>query len=75
MIAVVTNIYLEFVFLPVYNHSCDLLVHENQDGDQQSRYGSCKVHPPGVSAKRSNKPASVWTRWLEEERRHYLKQY
>lgn len=34
MIAVNMNIYLEFVFFPVHNHSCDLLVHENQDGDQ-----------------------------------------
>ena len=28
MIAVVTNIYLEFVFLPVNDDGCDLLVHE-----------------------------------------------
>lgn len=67
----VMNIYLEFVFFPVHDHSCDLLVHENQNGDQQSRNSSCKVHPPGVSSEWWNKPTSVWTCWLEEEREHF----
>lgn len=68
MMAVNMNIYLEFVFFPVHNHSCDLLVHENQDGNQQSRYGCCEVHPPGVPAEGGNKPPSVWTRRLEREK-------
>lgn len=57
------------MFFPVHNHSCDLLVHENQNGDQQSRDSSCKIHPPGVSSKWWNKPTAIWTCWLEEERK------
>lgn len=65
------NTYFEFMFLPVYNHSCDLLVHENQNGDQQSWDGSCEVHPPGVSSKGWDKPTPVWTCWLEEKRKQF----
>lgn len=69
MITIITNIYLEFMLLPVYNHSCDLLVHENENGDQQSGDNSCQVHPPGVFSKWWDKPTAVRTRWLEEERK------
>lgn len=72
MIIVIMNIHLEFMFFPVYNHSCDLLVHENQNGDQQSWDSSCKVHPPGVSSKWWNKPTTVWTCWLEEEKKQTI---
>lgn len=69
MITIITNIYLEFMLLPVYNNSCDLLVHENENGDQQSRDSSRKVHPPGVFSKWRHKPTTVRTCWLEEERK------
>lgn len=72
MITIITNIYLEFMLLPVYNNSCDLLVHENENGDQQSRDGSRKVHPPGVFSKWRHKPTAVRTCWLEEERKQSI---
>lgn len=63
------------MFFSVYNHSCNLLVHENQYSDQQSRDSSGKAHPPGVFSKRWNKPTSVWTCWLEKDRGHFSENY
>lgn len=63
------------MFFSVYNHSCNLLVHENQYSDQQSWDSSGKAHPPGVFSKRWNKPTSVWTCWLEKDRGHFSENY
>lgn len=73
MITVFISIYLEFMLLPVYNHSCDLLVHENENGDQQSGDNSRQGHPPGVFSKWRDKPTAVWTCWLEEERKQSIR--
>lgn len=60
---------LEFVLLPVDDDGGDLLVHKDQNGDQQSRDGGRQVHPPRVAAERGNEPAPVWTRGLWTEGR------
>jgi len=56
--------YLKLVLLAIYNDSGDLLIHEEQDGDQQGRQSCCQVHPPGVPSERWHKPATVWACWL-----------
>lgn len=55
---------LQLVLLPVDNHSSNLLVHEDQYGDQQGRKSRCNVDPPRVSSKGGNKPAPFGTCWL-----------
>lgn len=62
------------MFFPVYNDRSDLLVHENQDGDQQRWDSGSQVHPPGISSKRGDKPASIRTCWLRAERQHFSEQ-
>lgn len=57
---------LEFVLFPVDDHSRDLLIHEDEDGDKQSGERSSQVHPPGVASERRNKPASQWIGGLED---------
>lgn len=52
------------MFLPVDNHSCDLLIHEYQDGDQQGGKSRGQVNPPGVPSEGGHKPAPLRTRWL-----------
>lgn len=52
------------MLLPVDNHSCDLLIHEQQDGDQQGGKSRGQVNPPGVSSEGGHKPAPLGTRWL-----------
>lgn len=52
------------MLLPVDNHSCDLLIHEYQDGDQQGGKSRGQVNPPGVSSEGGHKPAPLRTRWL-----------
>lgn len=52
------------MLLPVDNHSCDLLIHEYQDGDQQGGKSRGQGDPPGVSSKEGHKPAPLRTRWL-----------
>lgn len=49
----------QFMLLPVDNDGCDLLVHEDQDGDQESRERAGQVDPPWILAKREHKPPSV----------------
>lgn len=59
------HVYLEFVLLAIDDDSGDLLIHEEQDGDQQGWQSSCQVHPPGVTSERWHKPATVWACWLK----------
>lgn len=53
--------HLKFVLLPVDNDSSYLLVHKDEDGDEESGKEGGQVHPPWVSTKRGHKPATVWT--------------
>ena len=41
-------IYLQFVFFPIHNDSCNLLIHEDQDKGQDGRNGCGRNCPPGV---------------------------
>lgn len=65
---------LKFMFFPVDNDSCYLLVHEDKNSHQQSRDGSCKVNPPGISSKWWNEPASVGTGRLRGQRQKHINQ-
>ena len=51
-----SNTHLELVLLPVDNDGGDLLVHEDENGDQQG--GQCRrqAHPPGVASERGDEP-------------------
>ena len=54
------SVNLEFVFLPVDNDGCDLLIHEDEDDSQQSGDNSSKDHPHGqVGVERVDEPASL----------------
>lgn len=59
-----TGPYLEFVFLPVDDDSCNLLVHEDEDGTKQSWDYCNDCSPPGVGPQRVDEPASVISGWL-----------
>ena len=65
--------YLKFVLLTVHNDSADLLVHEDENGDQQGGDKAGQVHPPWVLSKRHHQPATVRaSRLLEEESPFYF---
>ena len=53
------SVNLEFVFLPVDNDGCDLLVHEDEDGGEESRRDGSYGTPPRVSAERRDDPGPV----------------
>lgn len=59
---------LQSVFPAVEDDCCDLLVHEDKDGQQQSRQGSCHTQPPGVGSKRGHQPITTRECGLEEDR-------
>lgn len=62
--------YLQSVLLPVDDDSCDLLVHENQDGRQQRGEDGGQCEPPRVfTAHGVDEPLTVTTRWLMSERK------
>ncbi len=52
---------LQFVFFAVDDDGADLLVHEDEDGDQESRNGAGKIPPPGVLTERHDEPAPIRT--------------
>lgn len=56
--------YLEFVLLAVDNDGADLLVHENEDGDEERRDGAGHVNPPRVLTERHHQPAATRSGWL-----------
>lgn len=47
------------MLLPVDNDSCDLLVHEDEDGAEQSRDEGDDGGPPGVRPHWVYKPATI----------------
>lgn len=61
------NTDLQFVLFPVDDDSGDLLVHKNENGDQQCWECGCQVHPPGVPPERRDKPAPAGIGGLERE--------
>lgn len=56
------------MLLPVDDDSCDLLVHEDEDGNEEGRQRTCKVYPPRVLPKGKHEPPSVHTSGLWVER-------
>lgn len=56
------------MLLPVDDDSCDLLVHEDEDGNEEGRQRTCKVYPPWVLPKGKHEPPSVHTSGLWVER-------
>ena len=63
---------LEFVFFAVDDDGTDLLIHEDEDGDEQSRDRACHVDPPWVLTERHHEPATVWARGLRNTHAHVL---
>ena len=59
-----TSAYLELVLLAVDDDSADLLVHEDEDGDEEGGDEAGHVHPPGVLSERHHQPAAVRARRL-----------
>lgn len=59
---------LQLVLLPVDDHCSNLLIHEYQYGDQQSRKSRCQVNPPGISSEGGHKPAPFRTGWLRSRK-------
>lgn len=55
------------MLFPVDNHGGDLLVHKNEDGDQQCWERGCQVDPPGVPPERRDQPAPLGIGGLERE--------
>ena len=49
----------QFVLLPVDNNGCDLLVHEDEDGGEESRRDGSYGTPPRVSTKWRDDPGPV----------------
>ena len=60
--------YLQFVLLPVDNDSCDLLVHKNEDGAEQSWDEGDDCGPPRVGPHRVYNPATIIPGWLTDKR-------
>lgn len=56
---------LELVFLSVDDHSCDLLVHKDEDGAEESRNDRDHARPPRVRTQRVHKPPAVITSRLK----------
>lgn len=66
-------IYLQFVFFPVDDDGADLLVHEYEDGDEESRYEAGQINPPRVLPKGHDNPATVWPRGLRDGKQRKVK--
>lgn len=64
------GLYFEFVLLPVDDDSCDLLVHENEDGAEQSWDHGDHRRPPGVGPQRVDEPAPIISGWLVANRKN-----
>lgn len=54
------------MFLPVDNNGSDLLVHEDEDGAQQSWDEGHDSGPPRVWSQGADEPATVISGWLWE---------
>lgn len=52
------------MFLPVDDDGCDLLVHKDENGAEQSRDGGDNCGPPGVGPHRVDNPATIIPGWL-----------
>lgn len=52
-------LYLQFILLAVHDDGADLLVHEDEDGDQEGRDEASQVDPPGVLTERHHQPAAI----------------
>lgn len=55
------------MLLPVNDHSCDLLVHEDQDGAEESGDEGDDGGPPRVWPHRVYKPATIIPGWLRNK--------
>lgn len=55
------------MFLSVDDDSCDLLVHEYEDGTEESRDNGSYHSPPGVGANGTDNPPSIIPCWLKEK--------
>ena len=66
-VKVVATAFLQLVLLPVHDDGGDLLVHEQQDGEEEGGDGGEDVDIPGGSViKQRNEPAaSIRSRWLK----------
>lgn len=60
----VVVLYLQLVFLPVNDNSSDLLVHEDEDGAQESWDEGYENGPPWVWSQGADEPATVISGWL-----------
>lgn len=58
----------QLVLLPVDDDGCDLLVHEDEDGDQEGGQGARQVNPPRVLPEGKDEPPSVHAGGLGEKR-------
>lgn len=61
-------IHLQFVLFPVDDDGADLLIHEYEDGDQESGNKASQINPPRVLPKRHDDPAAVWTCGLRDRK-------
>lgn len=52
-------LYLQLVLLAVDDDGADLLVHEDEDGDQEGRDEAGHIDPPRVFPKGHHQPAAV----------------
>lgn len=57
--------HLQLVLLAVKDDSCDLLVHENEDGDKDSGHHGHQADPPRIGSKGEDDPAPHWVRGLQ----------
>lgn len=58
----------QLVLLPVDDDGCDLLVHEDEDGDKEGGQGARQVNPPRVLPEGKDEPPSVHAGGLGEKR-------
>lgn len=62
------NIYLQLVLFPVDDDGADLLVHEYENGDEESWHEASQINPPRVLPEGHDDPVTVWPRGLHEEK-------
>lgn len=63
------------MFLPVDDNGGDLLVHEQEDGEEESGNTGSEVNPPGrvFVCERNQPAANIRTSWLQRRKlREYL---
>lgn len=63
----VVLIYLQFMFLSVYNNSCNLLIHKYQNSTQKSWNQSRQDCPPRIGTHRCDEPSAVISGGLREQ--------